>query len=404
MKTNKAFVVRLYPTAAQIARISRTLGCARFVYNHFLARRGEAYKSTGKGLSYGQISRELTALKQTETTAWLREVDKFALQQSLVDLERAFKNFFRDCKKPKKQRRFGYPNFKKKGAKQSYRTNFTNGNIEIVGNALKLPKLGWVKFLGSQVIAGRVINVTVRKNPAGKYFASILCEVEVEPLPQRSEAVGLDLGLKSFLVGSEGEVVGNPRHYRAKLRKLRRAHRILSRRQKGSHRQQQAKTKLAQLYERISNLRRDFLHKESTKVIRKFGVICIEDLRPKNMVKNRSLAQGIMDASWGEFRRQLEYKSRWYGRSLVAIDPFFPSSQLCSECGFQNQAVKDLAVREWTCPACGVRHDRDVNAAKNIKNEGLRILAETQMLAAGSTDSQNARREGVRPAAAGSPC
>lgn len=394
----KAFKVRLCPTAEQAAQINRTIGSARFVYNYFLARRQESYRETGKGLTRFQCDKELTDLKRGEDTAWLRDVDKFALQQAVRDLDWAFENFFRDCRKPKKERRFGYPNFKsKKGVKQSYRTNFTNGNIAVAEDRLKLPKLGWVKFRKSQEIRGRIISVTVRRNAAGKYFASIQCEVEVEPLPASGKAVGLDLGLKSFLVPSEGEPVGNPRHYRANLRKLRRAQRTCTRRQKGSNRRQRAKTKLARVHERISNLRRDFLHKLSTNLIREYGVICIESLRPKSMARNRSLAQGIMDAGWGEFRRQLEYKSEWYGRMLAPIDPFFPSSQLCHDCGFQNPAVKDLAVREWTCPNCGETHDRDLNAALNIRDEGLR------MVAAGTTDTKNARGEGVRPANAGSP-
>lgn len=375
----RGFKYRIYPNESQRDQIARTLGCCRFVYNRALDVKKTAYSETGKSIATNDLIKMIPAWKRDPETSWLAQVDSMALQQSIRDLDRAYKNFFRRVREGGKP---GFPKFKsRRHARQSYRTN---GGRVLDRNHIALPKLGTVRAKVSRPLQGRFISVTVSLDAAGRYFATFLCiDVPSKDAPATDREVGIDLGVETLATLSDGTKIENPRHLKKYERKLAREQRRLSRRkgarkgEKQSRRYLKQRKRVARIHANIADARTDALHKVTTMLADENQVLCMEDLNAKGMMKNHHLAKAVTDASFGEFARLLEYKCDERGRSLVKIGRFYPSSKTCSACGHRLDALP-LSVRSWDCPACGAHHDRDVNAARNILTEGKRILSNTE--------------------------
>ena len=361
----RAYKYRFYPTEEQKQLLTKTFGCVRYVYNWGLRLKTDAYYNDGQRLYYKDLSAQLTELKRQPETVWLNEVSSVPLQQELRHLDRAFINFF--------EGRGGYPQFHKKHGKQS--ATYAASAFKWDGEQITLAKMSEpLNIRWSRRFDGAPSSMTVSKDTADRYHISILVDEEIPKAPARDEQVGIDLGLTDSVILSTGQKFGNPRFFRKDEKQLAKAQRRLAKKQKGSKNRSKARLKVARIHAKIADRRSDFLHKLSTRLIHENQVIAVESLQVQNMIRNHHLSKSIADVGWGEFVRQLEYKAQWYGRTVVKIDKFYPSSKRCFDCGHIMPNMP-LNIREWTCPECGETHDRDINAAQNILAAGLAVLA-----------------------------
>ncbi len=392
MRRKRAYRYRFYPTPEQAAVLARTFGSARYVYNWALRLRTDAYYQRQERISYAETSAALTALKRAPETAWLNEVSSVPPQQVLRHLDRAFRNFF--------EGRAQYPAFHKKRGPQAAEYTASAFRWDAEGQTLTLAKMDTplaIRWSRPLPAGTKPSTVTVSRDTAGRYFVSMLVEEEMAPLPPVDTQVGIDLGLHDAVVLDTGDKIGNPKYFHQDEQRLAKAHRRLAQKQLGSKNREKARLKVARVHARIADRRRDFLHKLSTHIMRENQTVCVESLSVKAMAKHPTLAKAIHDVGWGEFVRQLAYKAEWYGRTLVAIDKWYPSSKRCFDCGHVLGSLP-LESRRWMCPACGSVHDRDVNAAKNIKAVGLAVYACGEAIRPG-----RARPDSARLAEAGIP-
>lgn len=362
---NKTYKFRIFPTAEQETLLAKHFGCTRYVYNHFLNERKEQYQADKKSDNYYKQAATLTKLKKEEDTKWLKEVNSQTLQFVLRSLDTAFLNFFRGNAK--------FPKFKSR----KHKNTFTVPQFgTLVDNKIHIPKFkDGIKVKLHREVKGKIGKMNITKTPTGKYYVSILTEQEVKELPKTNKQVGIDLGLKDFVITSDNEKFKNNRYTKKYANQLKKAQQHLSRKQKGSNGFEKQKLKVAKIHEKIANSRLDALHKVSHQLVNQYDLIVCEDLNVKGMIKNHKLSKHIADASWGNFVTLLQYKCDWYGKELVKVNRFYPSSKTCVDCGWINQELK-LSDREWTCNSCGVIHDRDVNASRNILKEGLKIYGQ----------------------------
>ncbi|CAI3507014.1 IS200/IS605 family element transposase accessory protein TnpB [Enterococcus cecorum] len=376
MERLKAYKFRIYPTEEQEIFFAKTFGCVRKVYNLMLNDRKKAYEEVKNDPSKKMIFP--TPAKYKEEFPFLKEVDSLALANAQLHLDKAYKNFFRD-------KSVGFPRFKsKKNPVQSYTTNNQNGTVALINSKfIKVPKLkSLIRIKLHRQPKGMIKSATISRHSSGKYYISLLCKEEISELPKSNSAIGIDLGITDFAILSDGQKIDNNKFTSKMEKKLKREQRKLSRRallakKKGiplseAKNYQKQKRKVARLHEKVMNQRTDFLNKLSTEIIKNHDIICIEDLNVKGMLRNHKLARSISDVSWSSFVAKLQYKADWYGREIIKVDQWFPSSQICSECGHKD-GKKSLDIREWTCPICHTHHDRDINASINILTEGLRI-------------------------------
>ena len=376
MERLKSYKFRIYPTEEQEIFFAKTFGCVRKVYNLMLNDRKKAYEEVKNDPSKKMTFP--TPAKYKKEFPFLKEVDSLALANAQLHLDKAYKNFFRD-------KSVGFPRFKsKKNPVQSYTTNNQKGTVVLIDSKfIKVPKLkSLVRIKLHRQPKGMIKSATISRHSSGKYYISLLCKEEISELPKTNSAIGIDLGITDFAILSDGQKIDNHKFTSKMEKKLKREQRKLSRRallakKKGiplseAKNYQKQKRKVARLYEKVMNQRTDFLNKLSTEIIKNHDIICIEDLNVKGMLRNHKLARSISDVSWSSFVAKLQYKADWYGREIIKVNQWFPSSQICSECGHKD-GKKPLDIREWTCPICHTHHDRDINASINILIEGLRI-------------------------------